>query len=107
MSETFFGWNWHQKYLDDETYARPTAEDIMCETQFNALSVHEMLYPRVNEKHFFDQLEAYKDKWVPYLPKADQNNNREGLLLWGLEGDSCNDSLSLPEARQRSGRPEL
>lgn len=103
----FFGNNYYQAYVNSDTYGRPTDEDIACETQLNSLSVHEELYPKINHQEFTQQIAQYKNSWVPYLPKAKQNNNREGLLLWGLEGDTCSDSMSLPQARERSGNPNL
>lgn len=105
--DKFFGRPFYQKYLEDETYARPTPEDIMCETQLNSLSVHEELIPRIDHKLFLEEIEKYSNEWVPYLERPGYVNDREGLLLFGLEGDSHNDSLSMPEARKRTGNENL
>lgn len=99
--------NYYEAYLKNEEYGRPSEEDIVCETQLNSLSVHEKLIFEVDTRKFEKQIVDYDDNWIPYLPRAIQNNNREGLLLWGLKGDSCGDSMSLPEARIRSDNPNL
>lgn len=103
----FYGWNFYEKYMQDNTYGRPTFEDVMCETQLNSLSIHEELRPKINPNSFFNEVNAYKDEWIPYLQRPGFVNDREGLLLWGLEGDSHDDSLSMPEARKRTNNPDL
>lgn len=103
----FFGWNFYKKYKEEENYGRPTQDDIMCEVQLNSLSTHEVLKPFTSNNLFLEQIKPYADKWVPYLPRPGAINDREGLLLWGLEGDACTDSLSIPEARRRVGNPNL
>jgi hypothetical protein len=105
--DDFYGFNFYKKYTEDKSYARPTNEDIMCETQLNSLSTHEKLRPRIDNNIFLKEVNLYKDKWRPYLQRPGFVNDREGLLLWGLEGDSCNDSLSMPEARRRTENPNL
>jgi hypothetical protein len=50
------------------------------------------------------ELERFRDAWIPYLPREDRTNNREGLALFGLPGDTLRDGLSLPEGRARAGR---
>ena len=39
-----------------------------------------------------------------YLPREGVVNNRTGLCVVGLPGDEPWDSLSMPEARRRTGR---
>ena len=106
-TDEYIGWPFYDKYLEDETYARPSQEDIMCEVQLNSLSTHEELRPRVPEQIFYSELEKYKDSWVPYLQRPGFSNNREGLMLWGLEGDTPGDSMSMPDARKRTKNPNL
>ena len=45
-----------------------------------------------------------EQQFVPYLRREGISNDREGLLLVGLEGDRPTDSLSRPEAIKRAGR---
>lgn len=107
VNSEFFGWNFYKKYKEDKTYARPTQEDIMCEVQLNSLSTHETLKPYTSNNKFLEQIEPYADKWVPYLHRPGFVNDRQGLMLSGLKGDSYDDSLSIPEARRRTGNPDL
>jgi|TARA_B100000900_G_C20601294_1_gene725705 hypothetical protein len=85
-------------------FMEPSAEDIKCELQLNMLGSYEKLKFQIDIPHFNKELAEYKQQWVPYLPRDGKDNSRQGLMLWGLEGDSHSDSLSLPEARQRAGR---
>ena len=84
-------------------FMEPTAEDIKCELQLNLLGTCEPLKFKIDLHQFDNEIANYKEQWVSYLPRDGKDNSRQGLMLWGLEGDSCNDSLSLPEARQRAG----
>jgi len=85
-------------------FMEPSAEDIKCELQLNMLATYEPLNFKINLDQFDNEIVNYKEHWTPYLPRDGKDNSRKGLMLWGLEGDNCNDSLSLPEARQRAGR---
>jgi len=86
------------------SFMEPSAEDIKCELQLNMLGTLEPLKFKINLSQFENEITNYKKEWVPYLPRDGKDNSRQGLMLWGLEGDSPSDSLSLPEARQRAGR---
>lgn len=97
--------NFYQKWLDSgKTKFEPTAEDIKCELQLGALDVWEPLKYEFDLGHFRKQIAKYDDAWVPYLRREGVVNNREGLCMMGMPGDSCSDSLSMPEARRRHGR---
>ena len=97
--------NYYQKWLDsDKTKFEPTPEDLKCELQLSALDVWEPLKYEFDLGHFKKQMAKYEDKWVPYLRREGVVNNREGLCLMGMPGDSYNDGLSMPEARRRHGR---
>jgi hypothetical protein len=89
---------------EDPKQFYPTEEDVLCEMQLQALDFWEPLKFKVRNSLFEKQIESYNDKWYPYLPKKDVANNREGLTLFGLEGDKSTDSVSMPEAIRRSGR---
>jgi hypothetical protein len=88
----------------DPEFMEPSAEDIKCELQLNMLGTYEKLKFKIDLGQFNNEIADYKEQWVPYLPRDGKDNSRQGLMLWGLEGDSFNNSLSLPEARQRAGR---
>lgn len=95
----YYSW-WKQK---PETL-EPSDEDIKCELQLQALGDFEQLDLKFNARLFYEQIEEYNDKFVSYLPREGLSNDRQGLLLYGLEGDKSNDSLSRPEAMKRAGR---
>lgn len=96
--------NYYEKWLRNPNRFEPTEEDIKCELQLSALSCFEPLNFLVDYQKFKKEIEPWNDKWVPYLRREGISNDREGLLLIGLEGDTPTDSLSMPEARKRTGR---
>jgi len=99
--------NYYYMLMTDPKSVEPSQEDIKCELQLQALSDFEPLKFSVDYYKFKDEMAEFEDKWVNYLPREGITNDREGLLLVGLEGDKCTDSLSLPEARLRAGNPRL
>ena len=82
----------------------PSAEDIKCELQLQALGDFELLNFKFNHRIFEKEIPQISDWFVPYLRREGISNDREGLLLVGLEGDKPSDSLSMPEARKRTGK---
>ena len=80
-------------------------ETLLCETQLLVLG---NFFPlkglQIDSKRFNKEIEAYKNEWVPYLPRKGRPNNRQGLCLTSIKGDSHKDGLSMPEARQRHNR---
>ena len=95
--------NFYQKWLKDPQSVTPSIEDIQCELQLQALSFWEPLSIEINPALFKKEISQVNNKWVPYLRRDGIMNDREGLLLMGLEGDSMTDSLSMPEACKRAG----
>lgn len=96
--------DYYSYWKENPESLEPTAEDIKCELQLQALGDFEDLSLTFDHNLFHDEIEQYEDKWVPYLRREGVSNDREGLLLIGLEGDKPNDSLSRPEAIKRAGR---
>jgi hypothetical protein len=86
---------------------KPTEDQLISEVQLLSLGDYFPLSIEVDVKKLMADLVPYKDKWSPYLPREGRTNNREGLCLVGLEGDSYTDSFSIPEARMRTGKPLL
>ena len=96
---------YYTKWLEsNKTKFEPTDEDIKCELQLSALSVVEPLQWEIDNGWFKKEISKYDDAWVPYLRREGVVNNRDGLCIVGLPGDKCSDSLSMPEARRRTGR---
>ena len=96
--------SWYENWQNDPASMEPSAEDIKCELQLQALSAVEPLKWEIDLGWFKKEIKAYDDKWVPYLRREGVVNNREGLCVVGLPGDDPWDSLSMPEAIRRAGR---
>jgi hypothetical protein len=80
-------------------------EQLLAEVQLLSLGDYFPLNIWIDVKKLSEELSAYDGKWRPYLQREGRVNNREGLCLVGLEGDTPFDSFSIPEARKRTGRP--
>jgi|TARA_B110000305_G_scaffold218494_1_gene258672 hypothetical protein len=96
--------NWIQKYYDNPASVEPSAEDIKCELQLQALTSFEPLNFLIEFGKFRKEIESYKDKWQPYLRREGVSNDRESLLIVGQEGDTANSYSSRPEACIAAGR---
>jgi hypothetical protein len=81
-----------------------TIERLAAEMQLLALGHVIPLNIKVDLSALTSELENFKDQWVDYLPRTDRTNNRQGLSLFSLPGDSLKEGLSLPEAGARLGR---
>ena len=96
--------NWIEKYYEDPSSVEPSDEDIKCELQLNSLTAFEPLNFLINFGNFRKEIEPYKDKWTPYLRREGVSNDREALLLVGMEGDTAETHSSRPEHIRRAGR---
>ena len=94
--------DYYSYWKNDPSSLEPTEEDIKCELQLQALGDFEQLELPFDVKLFEKQIQ--EQTFVPYLRREGISNDREGLLLVGLEGDKPTDSLSRPEAIKRAGR---
>lgn len=94
--------NWFEKYSRKPEKFTPTQEDIMCELQLHALDPFELLKPRIDLDKLNKELSMFEADWEPYLQKAWAPNNREGLVLVGLEGSSHSENLSIPQSRMKT-----
>jgi hypothetical protein len=96
---------YYKRWLESGgTKFEPTAEDIKCELQLQALSAVEPLRFQFDMHLFNKEIAKYDGLWAPYLRREGTSNDREGLCLMGMPGDSYNDGLSMPEAQKRHGR---
>ena len=77
--------DYYSYWKNDPTSLEPTEEDIRCELQLQALGDFEQLKIKFDHELFEDQIE--EQAFVPYLRREGISNDREGLLLVGLEGD--------------------
>ena len=86
------------------TFSNPNIMDIACELQLDAIGDFVPLKFTVNLNDFRNEIKKYNDVWIPYLHREGLLNDRQGLNLVGLPGDTPTDSLSMPEAIRRTGR---
>ena len=94
--------DYYSYWKENPESLEPTAEDINCELQLQALGDFEALHMPFDSSLFASQIQ--QQQFVPYLRREGISNDREGLLLVGLDGDKPTDSLSRPEAIKRAGR---
>jgi len=96
--------NYYERWLEDPDKMEPTLEDIKCELQLGALDCVEPLNFNIDYGKFKKEIESWKYRWVPYLRREGVSNDREALLLVGMDGDKPDDYVSRPEACKRAGR---
>jgi len=96
--------DYYSYWKENPESLEPSAEDIKCELQLQALGDFELLNFKINVSKFQKEITEISNWFVPYLRREGVSNDREGLLLVGLQGDKPNDSLSRPEAMKRAGR---
>lgn len=96
--------NYLKGMMEDGLAPMPTMDDVICEMQLSAIGDFVPLAVRIDTKLLKEQLKEWNNKWVPYLRREGVTNDREGLLLVGLEGDQVGDSLSMPEIWKRTGK---
>ena len=95
--------NYTQSY-NDRIITTPKIMDIACEMQLDAIGDFVPLKFRVDLNEFRKEIKQYDNVCIPYLHREGLINDRQGLNLVGLPGDTPTDSLSMPEAMKRTGR---
>ena len=78
-------------------------KNIDLETVSNELGLlnlgdFEPLSIKIDTNKFMQEISRFDNDWVEYLPRTDRVNNRQGLLLTGLEGQKHNENISLAES---------
>lgn len=96
--------NYHEQWLKNPQRFEPTDEDLKCELQLSALNEFEPLNFTVDYDQFKKEIAPWDNKWIPYLRREGISNDREALLLVGLEGDTPDVYCSAPEAKKKLGR---
>ena len=96
--------DFHSRWLENPEKFEPSAEDIKCELQLSALGDFEPLDFTVDYKQFQKEIEPWNDKWTPYLRREGLSNDREGLLLVGLDEETYSDSGNKPKLEKQLGR---
>lgn len=96
--------DFYSRWLDNPEKFEPSFEDIKCELQLSTLSEFEPLNFSVDYAQFKKEIAPWNDKWQPYLRRQGLANDREGLLLVGLEGETPKDCGNKPKLEKQLGR---
>lgn len=59
---------------------------------------------KIDTNQFMNEISAFQNDWVDYLPRTDRPNNRKGLTLTNLPGKTHTDVPSLAQASYAAGR---
>lgn len=78
--------------------------DIANELSLSLIGDFVPLNIKIDTQQLMGELEPFKNKWPPYLPRPDRPNNRTGLTLTTLPGKTWQDSPSLAEASYEARR---
>lgn len=91
-------------YDDNPTALTPSQEDLACELQLQALGDWFPLRFKLDQDVWLNNLEQMSEWWIPFQPKEGITNDRECVLIYGMEGDSPNSIAGLSEHYERLGR---
>ena len=78
-------------------------EDLICELQLDAIGPWEALDFKLDSNKWESDQEALKDFWRPFQPKEGIMNDRDAILLYGLEGDTPSSPSGLSQYNKRLG----
>lgn len=59
---------------------------------------------KINLHQAYTELNKFSDDWVDYLPRTDRTNNRKGLTVTAMPGDTHKDVPSMAQAMVKHGR---
>tara|TARA_B110000046_G_scaffold3077_2_gene3318 strand:+ start:5002 stop:5736 length:735 start_codon:yes stop_codon:yes gene_type:complete len=112
--ENFHGKNWRlhdfvKIHQDDPTKLYPSQEDIVCELQLATLGDWFPLDFKINQEQWHEDkaLLRASDYYRPFQPKEGIMNDRESVLVYGLEGDTPTATTGLTHFEQKHGyRPK-
>lgn len=93
----------YKQYLENPSAFNPSTEDIMCETQLLTLGNWEMLDFQIDQKQWREDQKSLSTYWRPFQPKKDIMNDRESILLYGMEGDTPTEPSGLSQYKNRFG----
>lgn len=73
----------------------PTEENMACEAQLSALGTWEPLSFKI--KGWNEDEKVLENYWVPFQPREGQYNDRESILIFGIEGAKATDPCGLSQ----------
>jgi len=78
-------------------------EDIMCELQLDAIGSWTPLDFIIQHDLWNKDQQALKDLWRPFQPKEGILNDRDSILLYGMEGDEPTSPTGLSQIKKKFG----
>lgn len=78
-------------------------EDLMCELQLDAIGTWVMLNFDINQALWNKDKESLKELWRPFQPKEGILNDRESVLIYGMEGDDPTSPTGLSQVKKKFG----
>jgi len=90
-------------YAEDSKKYFPSSEDIACELQLLSLGNWEQLRFKINGRQWKKDEEELKHWYKPFQPKENILNDRESILLYGMEGDLPTEPTGLSQVKRKYG----
>ena len=80
-----------------------STEHLMCETQLSAIGCWEPLDFSIDQLLWENDKDRLKDLWRPFQPKEGITNDRDSILLFGLNGDTAISPTGLSHVHAKVG----
>ena len=80
-----------------------STEHLMCEMQLSAIGCWEPLDFSIEQPIWEEDKNRLKDLWRPFQPKEGITNDRDSILLFGLEGDTATSPTGLSHVHVKLG----
>lgn len=101
-NDLFHAANWDDKQFDpDKLY--PTFDDLACEMQLNALGDWTLLKFKFDHNQWIQDQKLLEPFWRPFQPREGILNDRDSILIYGMNGDTCDTPTGLAQYLQRIG----
>ncbi len=81
----------------------PSIEDIAAEAQLTALGDFEALNFKITTQQWDTDQKKFNDLWRPFQPKEHTLNDRESIVLYGLETDTSTSPAGLSQYKALYG----
>ena len=81
-----------------------STEHLMCEMQLSAIGCWEPLDFLIDQTVWNSDRDRLKDLWRPFQPREGIANDRDSILLFGLNGDTATSTTGLSHVHAKIGR---
>lgn len=78
-------------------------EDLVCELQLDAIGSWTLLDFNINQALWNKDQESLKELWRPFQPREGVLNDRESVLIYGMEGDDPTSPTGLSQIKKKLG----